>query len=230
MNKLLIAASLTAIIASANPGVAEETPPRTVIGADTSGTSTFLVDQLSADAAGAFVENYIRGLGHPHLLRLVSVGDAGLARRIIDVRATVTNRRASSARRLAPEFGGHLRSLPELVKRGVIAPQNTTSLIEFFHSLENVCAQGNATAIVFSDGLEWSSVVDGRAFAAGKVGLPKPERAFLAGCHIKLLGVGQVKTEFESGGLAERLIPLWRDYLSAAGADPVVVIGSGFSF
>jgi len=229
MNKLLITASLTALIAVAAPVVAEETSPRTVIGVDISGTSTFLVDQTSADAAGALVENYIKGLGHPHRLRLISVGDAGLGRRAIDVSATVTNRRASSARRLAPEFGGHLRSLPALVERGVLVPQNTTSLIEFLRSLESICAGGNATAIIFSDGLEWSSVVDGRAFAAGKIGLPKPERPFLAGCHVKLLGVGQVKSELESGGLAERLIPLWRDYLSAAGADPVVVIGSGFS-
>jgi hypothetical protein len=204
--------------------------PRSVFGVDVSGTSTFLVDQSSADAAGAFVERYIAALDAPHSLTMTSVGDEGLARRTIDIRATVTNHRASSPRKLAPQFGGYFRSLPGLFNSGKLKAQDTTSLISFFQSLEPLCKAGNATAIVFSDGLEWSAVVDGRAFATGKVGLPKPDRPFLKGCDVQLLGVGQVRNGLESGGLAARLIPLWRAWLSEAGAESVAVIGSGFAY
>ncbi len=229
MTRLLTALSLASLLTLAASAEAQDTP-RTIFGVDVSGSSTFLVDQNSADAAGAFVENYIAALDPPHALTMTSVGDAGLARRIIDIRATVTKSRASSAKKLAPQFGGYFRSLPGLVEGGKIAAQDTTSLIAFFQSLEPVCAAGNATVVVFSDGLEWSATLDGRALAAGKKTLPKPESAFLTGCHVKLLGVGQVKSALDGGGLAERLIPQWRAYLTEAGAEPVTVVGGGFSF
>lgn len=203
---------------------------RTVIGVDVSGSSTFISDQLSADAAGAYVKSYIAGLDQPHGLTLISVGDAGLGTRIINIRATVTANRASNARRLAPEFEGYLRSLPGLVRDGKIAEQGTTSLIDFFRSLEPVCAAGNATVILFSDGIEWSSTVDGRAFVSGKVGLPKPDRRFLAGCEVRLLGIGNVRSQMDSGGLETRLVPQWREHLTAAGAEPVTISGSGFAY
>lgn len=217
---------LLLIVASAN---AEE-PPRTVFGVDISGTSTFLVDQSSADAAGAFVERYVTALDAPHLLNMISVGDEGLAKRAIDIRATVTKYRASNARRLAPQFGGYFRSLPGLFNAGKLEAQGTTSLISFFESMESICKRGNATIVVFSDGLEWSAAVDGRAFAAGTVTLPKPGRPFLKGCAVQLLGVGQVRTGLDSGGLAARLIPQWRTFLTDAGAGTVSVIDSGFAY
>jgi hypothetical protein len=229
MTRFLTALSLVSFMTVAAPAEAQETP-RTIFGVDVSGSSTFLVDQTSAEAAGAFVENYIAALDAPHALTMTSVGDAGLARRLIDIRATVTNTRASSAKKLAPQFGGYFRALPGLVERGKIAAQDTTSLMAFFQSLEPVCAAGDATVVVFSDGLEWSAAVDGRALATGKTSLPKPDRAFLKGCHVKLLGVGQVKSALDGDGLAERLIPQWLAYLTAAGAEPVTVIGGGFSF
>lgn len=228
MTRFIAALIFVLLTLISSTALAEEA--MTMFGIDISGTSTFLVDQNSANAAGAFVERYIAGLEAPHALALVSVGDEGLARRTINIRATVTKHRATSPRRLAPQFGGHVRSLPRLFAEGKIPAQNTTSLIAFFQSLEPVCKRGNATAIVFSDGLEWSAAVDGRAFAAGKIGLPKPATAFLKGCDVQLLGVGQVKEGLEAGGLAERLIPVWRDYLTEAGADTVTVIGSGFTY
>lgn len=228
MNRLLLALSVS-FITIASSAVAQETP-RTILGVDVSGSSTFLVDQTSADAAGAFVEEYIAALDHPHELAMVSVGDAGLGMRSIDIRATVTASRKSSARKLAPQFGGYFRSLPGLVSRGELAAQGTTSLVDFVRALEPVCAAGNATVVLFSDGVEWSSSIDGRALMAGKVKLPEPGGAFLKGCAVKLLGVGQVKNGLDANGLAERLIPQWRAFLTEAGAEPVTVIGSGFSF
>ncbi len=203
---------------------------RTIFGVDISGSSTFLVDQGSAEAAGAFVEKHVAGLDAPHELRMVSIGDTGLARRVIDVRATVTNSRASSARTLAPQFGGYFRGLPAMAESGRIAPQDTTSLVAFFQSLKPACAVGNTTVIVFSDGVEWSATVDGRAFVAGQVSLPKPEGMFLTGCSVTLLGVGSLKSSLNSDALEQRLIPQWETFLADAGADAVVVTGGLFGF
>lgn len=201
---------------------------RTVMGVDISGSSTFLVDQTSADAAGAFVEKYVAGLDAPHELRMVSVGDAGLARLVINIEAKVTKNRASSARKLAPQFGAFFRGLPAMAEKGQIEPQGTTSLIGFFRSLKPFCAKANTAVIVFSDGVEWSSTVDGRALVAGKADLPKPDDAFLKGCRVTMLGVGSVKGSLDSDALEGRLIPQWERFLTEAGADAVVVNGAFF--
>lgn len=209
---------------------AAETPPLSVLAVDISGTSTFLHDPRSAEAAGAWIERYIAGLEAPHDLRMLSLGDAGLAHRKIDVAATVTELRATSAARLAPEFGGYFRSLPQLAADGRIDVQGTSSILAFLHSVEPVCQQGNVTVVLFTDGLEWSSTVDGKAFFEGSVGLPTPDRPFLTGCSVIMNGVGQLKASFSSDGLEERLVPEWRTYLEAAGAASVTVTGSGFAF
>lgn len=219
-------ASLMAVTLFVFPQVARAQDARTVFAVDVSGTSTFITDQSSADAAARYVQDYVAGLDQPHGLRMVSLGDSGMARRSVDVRATVTNHRASSAQRLAQQFGGYFRSLPGLN----IEAQGTTSILDFLHSLEALCAKGDATAILFTDGLEWSSSVDGRAFARGEVTLPEPKTAFLSGCHVEMLGIGQVRSQLDSDGLRNRLVPQWKAYLEAAGADPVVVSGGFFDF
>lgn len=218
---------VTAALSFADVAVAET---RTIFAVDISGTSTFLHDPRSADAAGTWTEQYIAALEAPHGLRMLSLGDAGLAHRQIDVAAKVTELRASSAARLAPEFGGYFRSLPQLVAEGKISVQGTSSILAFLRSVEPVCQQGNATVVLFTDGLEWSSTVDGKAFFEGAVGLPKPDRAFLTGCSIIMNGVGQLKATYSSDGLEERLVPEWRTFLEAAGATSVTVTGSGFAF
>lgn len=220
---------VTAVLSIAEVAAAE-TPPLSILAVDISGTSTFLHDPRSAEAAGAWIERYIAGLEAPHDLRMLSLGDAGLAHRQIDVAATVTELRATSAARLAPEFAGYFRSLPQLAADGKIDVQGTSSILAFLHSVEPVCQQGNVTVILFTDGLEWSSTVDGKAFFEGSVGLPTPDRPFLTGCSIIMNGVGQLKASFSSDGLEERLVPEWRTYLEAAGATSVTVTGSGFAF
>lgn len=229
MKHLLKAAHIFTLVfaATSSPALAQEAE-RTIFGVDISGSSTFLVDQTSADAAGAFVEKYVAGLDAPHELRMVSVGDAGLARRVIDVKATVTKNRASSARKLAPQFGGYFRGLPAMAANGQIAPQGTTSLVGFFLSLKPFCAKGNTAVIVFSDGVEWSSTVDGRALVAGKASLPKPDNAFLKGCSVTMLGIGSVKGSLDSDALEGRLVPQWESFLTEAGADAVVINGAFF--
>ncbi len=220
---------VTAVLSVAEVAAAE-TPPLSVLAVDISGTSTFLHDPRSAEAAGAWIERYIAGLEAPHDLRMLSLGDAGLAHRQIDVAATVTELRATSAARLAPEFGGYFRSLPQLTADGKIDVQGTSSILAFLHSVEPVCQQGNVTVVLFTDGLEWSSTVDGKAFFEGSVGLPTPDRPFLTGCSVIMNGVGQLKASFSSDGLEERLVPEWRTFLEAAGATSVTVTGSGFAF
>lgn len=214
------------------PGIslAQEPSPRTIMAVDTSGSSTFLYDQSSADAAGNYVQGYITGLSHPHDLLMISLGDPGMGKRAIDIRASLTNRRASSADVLAGQFASFFRALPSLAARGQIKEQGTTSLVSFFQSLESVCAAGNATILVFTDGWEWSATIDGRAFGSGAATLPRPDGPFLSGCRIEMLGVGQVRSTGSSDGLEQLFSGQWRTFLEAAGADSVTVSGGFFGF
>jgi len=202
----------------------------TMFPVDISGSVGHLFDQIIADETAEYVERYIAGLDHPHRLWMLSFGEPGLAHRVINIRATVTDRRASNARTLSAQFGAYFRALPGLVQDGDLTPQNTTSIIEFLHAIEPVCARGGTRVVMFTDGVEWSSTVDGPALMSGSVSLPMPTEEFLSGCHIEMLGVGQVKGTMSSEGLAGRLIPQWEAFLDAAGADSVLVTGSFFNF
>lgn len=206
-----------------------ETPKLTIFGPDTSGSSTFLFDPHSASAAGDYVERHIAALDAPHRLAMVSIGDPGLGQRQIDIRATITQHRATNARALSKQFGDYFRILPQMVREGRIEAQNSTSIVAFFQSLAPVCDQG-ATVILFTDGVEWSAEVDGNAFVAGTTGLPEPTTRFLDGCSIEMHGVGQLKSDLSSAGLEARLVPTWTAYLTTAGADNVRVTGSFFDF
>ncbi len=115
-------------------------------------------------------------------------------------------------------------------QRWAFGKARQTSLVEFFQSLESVCAAGRTMVIVFTDGVEWSSLVDGRAFVKGAIGLPKPDRPFLAGCRIVMNGIGELRSSSRSDGLEQRLVPQWKAFLKAAGADSFVVTGGFFDF
>lgn len=204
---------------------------RTIIGVDISGSSTFSTEQHSANEAGRYVSDYVLGLETlPHDLMLVSLGDAGLAQRAIDVRVTLTNRRATSPRRMGSEFGNYLSAIPSLLSSGQLQADNSTSLLSFFRSLEPVCATGGSAVMLFTDGIEWSDEVQGRGFLDGRLGLPAPNHPFLQGCTVEMHGLGQLRADQNAAGLEERLIPIWRDWLTAAGADDVRVTGSFFNF
>lgn len=212
----------------ANPVNAEG---RTVIGVDISGSSTFTSEPHSAAEAGRYVQAYVERIETlPHDLMLVSLGDAGLAQRAIDVRVTLTHRQATKPRRMGPQFGGYLATLPGLMEHGELQPDDSTSLLSFLRSLAPVCAAGNTTVILFTDGIEWSAEVQGRGFLDGRVSLPPPNRPFLKGCAVEMHGLGQLRADQHASGLEERLIPIWTDWLHAAGADEVKVTGSFFNF
>lgn len=203
---------------------------RTIIGVDISGSSTFTSEQHSAAEAGRYVSEYVLGLETPHDLRLVSLGNAGLAQRAIDVRVTLTNRRATKPRRMGPEFGGYLAALPSLMESGQLQPDDSTSLLSFLRSLEPVCKAGDSTIMLFTDGIEWSDEVQGRGFLDGHIDLPAPSHPFLDGCSVEMHGIGQLRADQNAAGLEERLIPIWESWLADAGADSVKVTGSFFNF
>jgi hypothetical protein len=230
LNKLKSAAVALCMSLFALPA-STQAAERTIIGVDISGSSTFSTEQHSANEAGRYVTDYVLGLETlPHDLMLVSLGDAGLAQRAIDVRVTLTNRRATSPRRMGPDFGGYLSAIPGLLSSGQLQADNSTSLVSFFRSLEPVCASGDSTIMLFTDGIEWSDEVQGRGFLDGRIGLPAPTHPFLQGCSVQMQGLGQLRADQNAAGLEERLIPIWRDWLTAAGADDVRVTGSFFNF
>lgn len=225
--EIAFAASLT-LAASAT--TAQEDIRATLFAVDISGSVGHLFDQIVADETAEYVEDYIAGLEHPHRLWMLSFGEPGLAHRIINIKANVSDRRASNARTLSAQFGSYFRALPGLVQSGDLSPQNTTSIIEFLEAIEPVCARVGTRIIMFTDGIEWSSTVDGRALMSGATSLPTPRDEYLRGCHVEMLGVGQVKGTLSAEGLAGRLVPQWEEFLKAAGADSVLVTGSFFNF
>ncbi|MEP2890915.1 hypothetical protein [Tateyamaria sp.] len=227
-----LAVSLCMSLSSIAPTQAAE---RTIIGVDISGSSTFTTEQHSADEAARYVSDYVLGLeSMPHDLMLVSLGDAGLAQRAVDVRVTLSNRRATSPRRMGPQFGSYLSAIPGLMASGQLEEDGSTSLLSFLRSLEPVCGSsntpGDTRVMLFTDGIEWSDEVQGRGFLDGHVSLPAPTRPFLDGCAVEMHGLGQLRADRNAAGLEERLIPVWRDWLTAAGADEVKVTGSFFNF
>lgn len=215
-----------ALLMSATSAISQEAINRTILGVDKSGSSTFLYERHSADAAANYVYDYITDLTPPHDLLMISVGDTGMAERDIHIRASVAERRASSPRRMAEQFGGYFRALPQLISEGAIAPDDTTSLVEFFQSLEDICSEAPTRIILFSDAVEWSTTVDGRAFLNGTASLPTPSSSFLSGCHVEIHGVGQLREGLASDGLERRLKPIWRSWLTEAGAESVRLTGS----
>ena len=197
---------------------------RTILVVDNSGSSTFTADQPSADAAARYVGPYVAALEPGHELRMISVGESGIAVRPIDIRAIVGQHRANSSKRLGAQFAGYFRALPN----ANIKESPSTSLIDFFESLEPVCATAPTNIIVFTDGIEWSTTVDGRAFARGSVQLPKPTGEYLSGCQVSMLGLGQLRGSASPDGLQRRLSAQWQKFLKAAGAAPVTTAGSLF--
>ena len=223
----LLAASFMLAASTAN---AQSDVTATIFAVDISGSVGHLFDQIVANETAEYVTGYIAGLDDPHKLWMLSFGEPGLAHRLINIKATVTQSRASSARTLSAQFGGYFRSLPALVQSGDLTPQNTTSIIEFLRAVEPVCERGGTRIIMFTDGVEWSSTVDGPGLMNGSIKLPMPGEEFLKGCQIEMLGVGQVKGTMSAEGLARRLVPQWEAFLDAAGADTVRVTGSFYNF
>ena len=103
-------------------------------------------------------------------------------------------------------------------------------MIDFFEALRPICRQTGVTIILFSDGVESTAGFDGRAFIEGRLRLPEPRADFLTGCQVEIHGVGQLRSTSNSNGLAGRLVPQWERFLTNAGADPVLVTGSFYSF
>lgn len=226
MKHLLASAiAFTASVANADDNVAS-----TMFATDISGSVGHLFNQGVANEIAVYVENYIAQLDHPHRLTMVSFGEPGLAHRVINISATLSDRRASNAETLSRQFAGYFRSLPELVERGDLLPQDTTSIVEFLQAIEPVCARGETRIILFTDGVEWSATVDGPLLMSGAINLPTPSGKFLRGCRIEMIGVGQVKGSTTVEGLEQRLIPQWEKFFEAAGATSFLVYGSFFNF
>lgn len=221
---LLGGVALAALVVSSSDARAGE--PRTIIGLDISGSSTFAEDTSSARAAALYVEEYVRDLSPPHNIQIVSVGTEGLGALQIDVRVRVENSRRGRPKRVARAVGGLVASIPSLVDEGRVKTQMRTSLLAFFEGTSDLC-DGQTTIILFSDGLE-TGRTSPSALASGKGSLPLPRHRILEGCRVEMLGVGSQKASLNSQNIAQRLAREWTGYLRAAGADPIKVRAQSF--
>ena len=125
--------------------------------------------------AGYYVQSYIGGINElPHDLMLVSLGDAGLAQRSIDVRVTLTNRCATKPRRMGTQFDGYLTALPQLMESGQLQADESTSLVSFLRSVGPICAAGKSKIILFTDGINGRMRCKAEASLMGALICPCP--------------------------------------------------------
>lgn len=183
---------------------------------DLSSSTTFSTNAEFARGAGLWVARELEGLPEGSRVHIHTLGDYGQLENLTRVTLEVTPRR--KAHKVARHAGGVVARVPELIKQGTVEGAKTTHLISY---LENESYTMNCKAeptriILLSDGVEWSSEVDGRALMAGQVGLPEPTSKILEGCEgLTMLSIGQMQ-----GGnpaLTRHLIVAWRNWAEAAG-------------
>jgi hypothetical protein len=191
----------------------------TIIGLDISDSAPLALSQAIANKVAGTIEAHIRDLPPGHRIRILSMGDSGVAKREIDYRQEIGTKARSKARIVAQDIGARIRSIPGMVKAGKLSQQTSTNLVEFLHSLKSLdCHAEQVNVILVTDGIEWSSRVDGRQIIAGTAKIPAPSGRVLDGCSVDMYGVGQQRGDWNSDGLYDRLEPQWRAFLEEAGA------------
>ena len=195
-----------------------------IIGIDISASAPITIDHGVAAGAAAYLERYVRGLDAGTRLYVLSVGDAGIAARAINLKATLGRRTQDRPEIIARQLSNYVQSLPDLIASGRLEAQGSTSLVDFLEGFEAQDCEVTPTRIIlFTDGVESSSRVSDRAMVAGKMALPHPAGPYLTGCTVEMRGVGQLRSGAGSEGLYARLKPLWQAYFKAAGASKAVI-------
>lgn len=194
----------------------------TIIGLDISDSVPLAMSQTIANQVAGTIETHILGLPAGHRIRVLSMGDSGAAKREIDYRQEIGTKARSKARMVAQDIGGRIRSIPGMVKAGKLSQQTSTNIVEFLQSLDTLdCHAEPVSIILVTDGVEWSSRVDGRKIIAGTAKIPAPSGRVLDGCNVAMYGVGQQRADWSSDGLYDRLKQQWRSFIEDAGAASV---------
>ncbi len=201
---------------------AQAGPPQLVIFAlDLSDSASIAVDINTAKQAGHYVQSVISKMGPGDLVKIRTLGTAGMAAQQIYINVTLGKKARSRPHRIAPRIGGLIHSLPNLVRGGKIKIQPRTNIIGFLEALGPSlnCKKIPIRIVIFSDGIEWSKQLSGKDLLSGKKSLPAPSGPILKGCTIEMRGLGQQNTKLGSDG---RWFPIlkkeWTRFFKKAGA------------
>ncbi len=197
MHKLLmcmgIAASILGRALPSNAGQIQET----WFVFDVSTSAAVGIDTVAASSAGNYVEKSIRAMKPHDVVKVRTLGSAGVVSQQIHIDATLGKKANIRPRRAARDLAKVIRNLPKFVKDGTIALQETTNVIGFVETLAPSldCENKLTTVVIFSDGIEWSEQVNGDDLLAGKVELPTASGPILRGCVVELRGLGEQNSE-----------------------------------
>ncbi|WP_413207885.1 hypothetical protein [Rhodospirillum sp. A1_3_36] len=182
---------------------------------DLSASTRFSTEAAFARHAGDWVTEALEDLPEGSTVHLETLGDYGLGANLKRAALTVSPRKP--ARKVAKTVGGLVARMPELVTDGTLGEARSTHILS---RLENAsyamdCVAEPTRILLLTDGVEWSEDVDGAALIRGEAGLPRPASAFLDGCAVTMLGIGE--TQGGTPALTRHLIKEWKAWTAAAG-------------
>lgn len=201
MKMKILAALLCGIIATAQA--------KTVtVAIDLSGSNPLLSHQNFAHGAAQYVHQEVEQLKEGDEVAIRSFGARGNTRNLLSQRYVITRRLRAS--QLAEAFASHIRGLPSSAESG----QASTNLIAWLELTGGLACERGGRVIVITDGLESSTVVDGKSLLSGKAKLPAPE-VNLQGCNVTFYGLG---AGWEYGAV-RHLRSEWKSWFEKAGAE-----------
>jgi len=221
MRNFLIRSVATIALLSGSALTANANPSEMVVFAfDMSDSAPVAIDPNVANSAGNYVQSYIQRMNPGDRIKIRTLGTAGVVAQQVYINVSLGKNANTRPRRIAPQIGNLVRSLPELVRRGEISIQNRTNIIGFLEALGSSldCQKTPTTIVIFSDGIEWSTQVRGDDLLSGNQNLPAPSGQVLKACEVEIRGLGQ-----QNSGLVtdSRWFPLlksqWTKFFTSAG-------------
>lgn len=184
-------------------------PAKTLtFGVDVSEQNPIVELEQAAKSAGEIARAEILAMQLGDTVRVRRFGERRASMPSDVVRLTRANRPA----RVAATVEHYLAALPSSTPEG----DNQTNILAFFELGSFDCTSGERI-VLFTDGVEASKTLGEKAFLSGKA-LPKPKTAFLKGCEVVMIGVGQSVDGRFSPELSKSIRARWTDYFKAAGA------------
>ncbi len=221
MRNFLISSVAAIALLSGSTLTANANPSEMVVFAfDMSDSAPVAIDANVANSTGNYVQSYIEGMRPGDEVKIRTLGTAGVVAQQIYINVSLGKNANTRPRRIAPQIGNLVRSLPQLVEQGQISIQNRTNIIGFLEAIGSSldCQKTPTTIVLFSDGIEWSTQVRGDDLLSGNQNLPTPSGEILKGCEVEMRGLGQ-----QNSGLVtdSRWFPLlksqWSKFFTVAG-------------
>ena len=217
---LIHSVSAIALLCNSTLGANAGQPKMALFAFDISDSAPVAINLNVARSAGNYVRSFISGMRPGDTIKIRSLGTAGVVPRQLYINAKLGKKANTRPRRIAPQIGNLVRSLPQRVKSGEIQIQHRTNIIGFLEALGPSlnCQKVRTTIVIFSDGIEWSTQVRGDDLLSGKKELPAPSGPILKDCIVEIRGLGQQNIRL---GTDSRWFPLlrtqWTKFFTAAG-------------